>query len=357
MRGHHSPSLHLFTCFCFPIPAKIENFSATAGRSGPRANPMSYQLRRDETPGNALRRICRKQVELALALARGEKEVQDTPVHETRKHLKKARAALRLVRKEIGRGLFRRQNHCLRDVGRLISDIRDAEVRLQTVRQLQSVTRPQKRRSYRKVEEMLMLELENFIAAFAEWQAQAAPMLEQVRDEIDLWPVDQFDYQEFRRSVQSAYKRGRNALAEAKRNPTSECFHRFRTEAKQLWYQLRILRPVNPVVLKNLTEDLNALGDLLGRAHDLSFLGDRLSQEPERSAWQKEGHALLAVIEASQSDLQRGAADLGERFYAERPRTFGARLEAWLNEWIVAESPSVADELVNDHVDAATSRV
>ena len=68
---------------------------------------MSYQLRRDETPGEGLRRICRKQVELALAIVKGEKEPEDTPVHETRKHLKKMRAVLHLVRKEIGRGLFK----------------------------------------------------------------------------------------------------------------------------------------------------------------------------------------------------------------------------------------------------------
>src|SRR6201997_2348524 len=125
---------------------------------------MSYQLRQSQTLGDNLRRICRKQIEGAIAIAKGEKESRDTPVHETRKHLKKTRAALWLVRKEIGRGLFRQQDHCLRDVGRLISDIRDAEVRLQTVRQLQGVARRQ-RRNYQKVEEMLALELENFMAA------------------------------------------------------------------------------------------------------------------------------------------------------------------------------------------------
>jgi CHAD domain. len=101
---------------------------------------MSYQLQRNETPGEGVRRICRRQVELGLAIVAGKKETVDTPVHETRKHLKKARAALRLVRREIGRGLFKRQDHCLRDVGRMISEIRDAEVRLETVRQLQKVT-------------------------------------------------------------------------------------------------------------------------------------------------------------------------------------------------------------------------
>jgi len=118
---------------------------------------MSYQLRNGETLGDNLSRICGKQIEAAICVAKDEVKTDDTPVHEMRKHLKKARAALRLVRKEIGRGLFREQNRCLRDVGRLTSDIRDAEVRLQTVRQLQEVTQRNGRGAYEKLEAMFML--------------------------------------------------------------------------------------------------------------------------------------------------------------------------------------------------------
>src|ERR1700726_4429759 len=118
---------------------------------------MSYQLRQDETPGDGLRRICQKQIELAIAIASGEREANDTPVHETRKHLKKARAAMRLVRKEIGRGFYRQQDHYLRDVGRLTSEIRDAEVRLQTVRQLRNINQRGGRRHYGNLEAMLIL--------------------------------------------------------------------------------------------------------------------------------------------------------------------------------------------------------
>lgn len=308
---------------------------------------MSYELRRDETLGDNMRRICRKQIELALAIATGEKETDDTPVHETRKHLKKARAGLRLVRNEIGRGLFKRQDRCLRDVGRLISEIRDAEVRLQTVRQLQDLTQRQKRRKYRKLEEMMTLELENFLGAFAGWHVQAIPMLESVRDDIDAWPVDQLGYGQLCKSIQCTYKCGRDTLSEAKKQRTAECFHEFRTAAKQLWCQLRILRPVNPVVLGNLGGELRSLGDLLGRAHDLSFLGDRLRQERGQSKFERESHELLAVIEASASDLERGAADLAERFFSERPRDFGRRLGAWVDDWTNAKSPSVAEDLVS----------
>ena len=307
---------------------------------------MSYELRHGETLGHNLCRVCRKQIEGAIAVAKGETKTDDTPVHEMRKHLKKARAALRLVRKEIGRGLYRTQDHVLRDVGRLTSEIRDAEVRLQTVRELQEVTQRDGQATYGNLEVMLTLELENFMAAFAEWQTQAVPLLEQAGSAVDCWALGQFNIEQLSRVVQVSYKRGRQALGTATTDPTTENFHEFRTRAKTLWYQLRILRPVNPVVLKTLSDDLHSLGDLLGRAHDLSFLGARLRSEHGKSKWQREGQRLLAVIEVSQSDLQRGAAELAEHFFAERPRDFGCRVTSWLQEWKDKSAHSLAEALV-----------
>ena len=318
---------------------------------------MSYRLRHGESLGDNLSRICRKQIERAIAIASGEKKTNDTPVHEVRKCLKKARAASRLVRKEIGRGLFQEQDRALRNVARLTSEIRDAEVRLQTVQQFQGIKRRRGRSNYAKLEGMLMLELENFMAAFAEWQTQALPMLEKARANIECWPLDSFSCKQLRRAIQRSYKEARHSLRSAQENPTTENFHHFRTKAKRLWYELRIARPINPVVIKNLTDDLDALGNLLGRAHDLSFLGDRLRRDDrsrdgqirprQQSAWEQEGHKLLALIEVSQGDLQRGAAELADHFFAERPRDFGERLAAWLKDWENETSPSIPKVLVN----------
>jgi len=294
---------------------------------------MSYELKSDETLGDSLKRIFRKQIENAEAIVRGDKVCDDTPVHDVRKHLKKARAALRLVRKEIGRGLFRQQDRCLRDAGRLISDVRDAEVRLQTVRELQSIVRHPGRAAYRSVELALMMELESFIGAFADWLGQALPMLQKVRVATDHWALDHFNARELRCAVQSSYKCARSNLSHARNHPTVENFHEVRKQAKTLWYQLRIVRPVNQVVLKTVTDELKAMIDLLGRAHDLTFLGERISADQGNGGWRREGDKLLAVIEVSQQDLQRGAADLAERFFAERPRDFGARIMGWLEEW------------------------
>src|SRR5207249_1430683 len=150
---------------------------------GARRKTMSFQLLRHQTLGANLRRICRKQVEGALEIVRGEKEPTDTPVHQTRKHLKKTRAALQMVSDEIGRSRFKKQDRCFRDIARLISDVRDAEVRLQTVRQLQEITRRASQQTFRKTEELLLAELEHFMAAFAGWQMQAGPQLQKLQKE------------------------------------------------------------------------------------------------------------------------------------------------------------------------------
>jgi CHAD domain-containing protein len=181
-------------------------------------------------------------------------------------------------------------------------------------------------------------------------------MLERARDSVDRWPLDQFSYKQLRRAAQRSYKDARRALKCAEETQRPEDFHSFRTKAKRLWYELRILRPINPVVLKNLSDDLRSLGSLLGRAHDLSFLGDRLRRDDGsgngrvrrggQSAWEREGHKLLALIEVSQGDLQRGAAELANHFFAERPRDFGERLATWLKDWENKTSPSIAEALV-----------
>jgi CHAD domain-containing protein len=308
---------------------------------------MSYQLRRNQTLGANLRRICRKQVKGALEMVRGEREANDTPVHETRKHLKKARAALQMVADEIGRSRYKKQDHCFRDVARLISDVRDAEVRLQTVRELQEITRRTSQQTFRKTEELLLAELGHFMAAFAGWQKQAAPQLEKLQGEIGDWPVENLDCKGIRCAAQRAYKAARHALVCAKSKPRPENFHEFRSEAKRLLYQLRILRPINPLVIGALIDDLDAVAEVFGRSHDLYFLGERLrcdgAQPPPR-----ETRELVAVIEASEVELQDRGVDLAKRFFEERPRDFGHRLGTWLQQWLRGEAPTVADALVCD---------
>jgi hypothetical protein len=244
---------------------------------------MNYELHVDQSLGKNVRRIFRGQIDGALAVARGGTEPDDTRVHSVRKHLKKARAILQLVRKEIGRAAFRRQDRRLRDVGRLMTEIRDAEVRLQTMRQLEDVTHHHYR-SYQKIERLLARELENL--------------------------------------------------------------HAMRKEVKLLGYQMRILRPLNPIVVSALSGELTQLGHLLGRVHDLTFLAEWLRCERSESHWGKQDDALLAVIETSEAELQGDGIEIAERFLAEDRAKFGARIAEWIDKWRRTSANPPAEALI-----------
>jgi CHAD domain-containing protein len=297
---------------------------------------MSFELREDETVGDGIRRISCKQIEGALKASTSHRNGKGSPVHETRKHLKKARAALRLASAEVRRDRFQREDRSLRNVGRLISEIRDAEVRLQTVKQLRELLHESKNRNFRETEELLAFELDSFLAAFSDWQQEAKTKLARTRDRIAEWPVSDLGCDQICRVVQRSYKCGRQALTAAIKKPKAKNFHEFRKRAKELWYQLRILRRLHPLVLNELSDELKTIGEHLGHAHDLAFLMERLSMAG--GAGRKRGRrALKSLIDSREQELQRTAIALGERFYAQRPKDFASRLSEYFVEWRIAK--------------------
>jgi CHAD domain-containing protein len=59
-------------------------------------------------------------------------DAESEAVHEVRKCFKKARAALRLARDDLGEDVYRQENACFRDAARPLTEVRDAEVMLET---------------------------------------------------------------------------------------------------------------------------------------------------------------------------------------------------------------------------------
>jgi CHAD domain-containing protein len=306
---------------------------------------MTYELRPDQSLGKNLVRIFRQQIDGGVALVRGERKPKDTLVHDLRKHLKKARAVLRLLREQIGRDSFRPEDRGLRDIGRLMTEVRDAEVRLQTMRQLEQTTHHHYR-SYQKIERLLAVELENFLAAFAGWEKEAARLLERARRASKKWPRANYNWRRLRRALQQTYKSGRKALATTRAEPSAENIHELRKQTKLLGYQIRLLRPWNNLVVSGVIEEVTQLGHLLGRVHDLVFLGDRLRLERSESHWGKQDEELLSLIENSEGELQRDGIEIAERFFAERPSKFAVHLDEWFKDWHRPKKSCVAEALI-----------
>jgi CHAD domain-containing protein len=301
----------------------------------------TYQLWPNEPAGDGIRRIVCHQIEGAIRSSTEKQNGAGSPVHETRRHLKKARSALTFAAGEIERDVWKREDRSLRKVGQLISDVRDAEVRLETVRQLRRYSRGRKR-SFRETEELLAFELDSFLAAFAEWPEEARHRLSQSLDRIRNWPLHKVKCKHLHKCVQKTYKEGRQALRIATKKSNTKRLHAFRKCAKDLSYQLRILLPLAPGLFMELNDELALIGRYLGQVHDLAFVDERLASFGPTS---KHGERVLnTLIEAREKDLERTAIALGERFYAERPRRFAKRISRYFSEWEKGKTPHPTGE-------------
>ncbi len=262
---------------------------------------MSYRLKSGEPPSQGLKRIFREETQSALQLCRHPFKQRGITVHETRKHLKKLRAALRLAPKAFGgKDRHAREHRSLSEIAKLVSDLRDAHVRLQTLTRIRED---------------------------GGGQAQAA------EKRLSDWPLEDTTWKQVCGAIAKSYRRGRDALAQVLKKPSPETFHEWRKEVKQLWYQLRLLQPLNRVVLEKIASDARTLGELLGLDHDFAFLLARLEEERSDSALQDEHAALQKLIRKRSRKLQRNATELGRRFYAEPPKAFAKRISIFIKDW------------------------
>ncbi len=175
---------------------------------------MSFRLKLREPLPNGLKRVFREQIESALRLCRHPAKQRGVTVHEVRKHLKKLRAAMRLASDEVGKNRHTREDCCVREIGRLVSDLRDGQVRLQTLIQLRDETaKGSGENQFARIEGLLSLERESFSAAFAGWQKQAIPMLQRAEERLSKWLLDGITWKQICSAVGKIYKRGQRGLA------------------------------------------------------------------------------------------------------------------------------------------------
>jgi CHAD domain-containing protein len=293
----------------------------------------SYGLKLEEGAGEGMRRIARGRAERALEeLRKAEAGGPPESIHAARKDLKKLRAVLRMSRDELGGKLFRAENRRYRDAGRLLSDSRDAEVKLQTVGSL-------RRHSGSAFPSRAGADWEGALererdARVGNAKSQRDPieramrMIEEGRDRIDDWPLTEDSWKLVGPGLVRSYRTGRQGMKRVLADPTPAGVHEWRKRAKDLWYQLRIVRNAWPEVLGATVEQLHELTELHGDHHDLTVLADDLArrQIEQRGTFEQ-------LIAGRQSELLDHALQIGRRVYAEKPKAFSRRIESYWDDW------------------------
>jgi CHAD domain-containing protein len=279
-----------------------------------REQARRYRLGRDEAAGPGLARVVAGQLANAIEWLTADDGAGGDAVHDARKALKRSRAALRLGRDLVGGERYRQENAALRDAGRDLSELRDAQVLLETLDELAP------RASFPRLREALAAQ-----AGSGQDNGQArpeikavVPQLERARDRVEGWALpEEGGPGQLAPGVERIYRRGRRALRAARRDPSVENLHELRKRSKDLWYSAQLLRDANPKRTKTLARRAHELADLLGSDHDLAILGQRAGDSAYLTA--SERKYLEELIASRRKRLRGQAMDCAGRLYRRKP--------------------------------------
>ncbi len=274
----------------------------------------------------ALRREIESRVEKARESLSADGKALKSRIHEARRDLKKARAALRLARPRLKTRLYRAENAALRDAGRAMSAARDAQV-LPAV--LDGLLTGADKRRFAEARRSLA-HAARAASPDGHVRRAAAPALAAAdRVARGLRPSAR-RWRAVSKGLRETYAAGRASLAAARKHGSAEDFHEWRKAAKYLRYQLDLLRAKNDGPLARYIAGLHQLTDLLGDDHDLGTLRARAEAHSEDFGGDAKVARLLRLIDRRRASLRAKALPLGETLYALRPKD---AVKAWRARW------------------------
>jgi len=285
---------------------------------------MPFRFKKSESPAKAVRRVCRERIGAALGGLR--KGGRPAVVHGVRKEIKKLRALFRLVRGEIGHGVYRKGAKALREAAGSLTAPRDARVMLKAFAKLVGGGT----RRFAGIERALRKNARREAERFRKDDSlkRAERLLRKTDRRVDDLKIKAGGWAAIEPGLKESYRRGREACGLVRQQPSPENFHDWRKHVKDLWHYFCLLYPAWPAEGRAYTDELESLGGHLGEDHDLFLLQQFASAHCVGKA--NEVTALNQLIASRQKVLRAAALKLGSRLYAEPPADICRRLG---NDW------------------------
>ena len=294
---------------------------------------MAFRLKRRKHLNRQVARVVARELESAVATIKAAPLRSARSVHTVRKHLKKARAIVRMLEEEFGKD-FKPLIGRLRGAARRLSAFRDADVCLETLDALrgryprvltpavtgsvQRALEAHRRRARSRLEHALPVVLSML-------RASAAPISRGVRHAADPEAV--------REGMARGYRRARKALETttlAGERGGDAALHRWRRRVKDHWYQMRLLEGLDAHAGPRVRA-LKRLETWLGDHHNLVVLDDLVQRSPSRFGSGSSVAAVLGCIDRRKAALERRFRDRGTKLFEYRPARFRKLIDRWWN--------------------------
>jgi len=247
----------------------------------------------------------------------------DARVHAARKALKRARAALRLMRPALAAEAYERENRALRDAARCLSPLRDARSLVEAAAQLdkprlRTVAGAAAISELRRVLEQRLDEARSVFAQPAV-RRQCALLVEACRRRMLRDQPPRADASKLLAGLRRIYRNGRRSLARALAERTPETLHEWRKQTKYLHAAASALSDAEVHPLKRVVQRCADIATRLGDDHDLVELRHEIERAfPARAS----AEAILSRLDARRLRLQRDALERGARAFRKKPGKF-----------------------------------
>jgi len=239
-----------------------------------------------------IKRLAAEQIDYARGQL-AQKEDAEKAIHEARKSVKKTRALLRLA----GYG---REDKRLRNIGRALSEVRDAAAMIQVFDALVA----KKKESFPSIRQGLVESMQSVDAEKA--VASALVGLDAIRVRVSHWLIEDALID----GLETSYRSGRKALNRASKNGIAQNYHDFRKRVKDHWYHMRLLGS-----MESRTASLKELETWLGEHHNLAVLQEKVGDCEGAKPF-------LALAASEQQELAQKSISLGQRLYQQKPKQF-----------------------------------
>jgi CHAD domain-containing protein len=288
---------------------------------------MAFRLRPGESVARGLRRVARKQLLSARNELRKASPPRDEAIHEARKSIKKVRAVMDLVAADDGRGLAGCWKS-MRKVNRTLSDLRDADAMLAILTKLRNKEpRAFDEHGFARVRRLLTSHKQTLMKAAqhdAVWK-DVDRELDKLRKKAKRWRPTHSHFGALAAGIRISYRRGRKALARARKRQAAADFHEWRKCMKDLWYQLRLVEGCSSGIGKDVRV-LHQAETFLGDDHNLVVLCAELSEDASLC----DVALVRPAADRYQAELRRRAIASAAGIYRSRPAKYVRRIkDAW----------------------------